>query len=119
MKLKPSTSSTFKMETLECSMPMVNCCLYLMTALAASEALHYSLLLYEVLEDSYSLWLRIPFGLTRHGEALIKREGDERAGSLICDGGQLLNWEANNRAHIRIKDTAQAFILRKKKTFIC
>lgn len=46
----------------------------------------------------YSLWLRIPFGFTRHGKALVKREGNERAGRLNCDGGQLLNWATNKQA---------------------
>lgn len=41
--------------------------------------------------DSDSLWLRIPFGFTHHGEVLIEGEGDERTGCLSCDGGQLLN----------------------------
>lgn len=44
------------------------------------------------------LWFRIPFGFTRHGEALVEREGDERAGWLSGDGGQLLNWARNEQA---------------------
>lgn len=42
-------------------------------------------------EAGYSLWLGVPFGFTRHGEALVEREGDEGAGRLRRDGGQLLN----------------------------
>lgn len=47
------------------------------------------------LHNSNSLWLGIPFGFTLHGEVLIEGEGDERAGCLSCDGGQLLNWATN------------------------
>lgn len=67
---------------------------------------------------SHLLWFGIPFGLARHGEALVERKGDEGAGSLICDGGQLLNWEVNSRAHIEIKDPAQA-LHPVKERFIC
>lgn len=57
-------------------------------------------------KDSNSLWLGIPFGFTHHGEVLIEEEGDERAGRLSCDGGQLLNW-ATNRAALNPDTSSQ------------
>lgn len=51
-------------------------------------------------EDEDSLWLGIPFGFTLHGEVLIEGEGDEGAGGLSRDGGQLLNW-ATKRAELK------------------
>lgn len=50
----------------------------------------------------YSLWLGIPFGFTRHGEVLVERECNERAGRLICDGGQLFNWATNKQTSMEI-----------------
>ncbi len=67
----------------------------------------------------YSLWLGIPFGFTRHGEALIKREGDERAGRLSCDGGQLLNWATNKQAWMKTwETTTQASIQSFIQTYL-
>lgn len=51
----------------------------------------------ELFQAQHSLWLGIPFGFARHGEVLVEREGDERAGRLSCDSGQLLNWTTNKQ----------------------
>ena len=84
---------------------MRNCCLFV--CLSANKLYILSLSLALSSSSSrltwrcttrYSLWLGIPFGFARHGEALVEREGDERAGRLSGDGGQLLNWTTNKQA---------------------
>ena len=56
---------------------------------------------------SYSLWLGVSLGFARHREALVEGEGDERAGRLIGDGGQLLDWR--NTAQGLIQSSVQQY----------
>lgn len=77
-------------------MLMVKCCGCLVFGVCLTANNELSVLPSYLLK--YSLWLGIPFGFAHHGEAFIKGEGDESAGRLSRDGGQLLNWATNRQA---------------------